>query len=72
MYKLLSHTDLDGVGCGTLAKLAFEDQIKIRYNSITSLNHEVEWLTGFKIVNTSFLTSLNRRYWISKKKEKLP
>ncbi|PGN08784.1 DHH family phosphoesterase [Priestia megaterium] len=43
MYKLLSHTDLDGVGCGVLAKLAFGDRIKIRYNSIASLNREVEW-----------------------------
>ncbi|TYR80635.1 oligoribonuclease [Priestia megaterium] len=43
MYKLLSHTDLDGVGCGILARLAFENQVKIRYNSISGLNHEVEW-----------------------------
>lgn len=43
MYTLLSHTDLDRVGCGILAKLAFGDRIKIRYNSITSLNRQVEW-----------------------------
>ncbi len=43
MYKLLSHNDLDGVGCGILAKLAFGDQVKVRYNSISSLNAQVEW-----------------------------
>lgn len=43
MYKLLSHNDLDGVGCGILAKLAFGSEIKVRYNSIAALNREVEW-----------------------------
>ncbi|RHW34692.1 oligoribonuclease [Lysinibacillus yapensis] len=41
MYKLLSHNDLDGVGCGILAKLAFGSEIKVRYNSISSLNREI-------------------------------
>lgn len=43
MYKLLSHNDLDGVGCGILAKLAFDKDVKVRYNSIAGLNREVEW-----------------------------
>src|SRR5690554_2727739 len=43
MYKLLSHNDLDGVGCGILAKLAFGSEIQVRYNSIAALNREVEW-----------------------------
>ncbi|MFC4022251.1 DHH family phosphoesterase [Oceanobacillus longus] len=43
MYRLLSHNDLDGVGCGILAKLAFGKDIRVRYNSIASLNREVEW-----------------------------
>src|SRR4051812_30358420 len=43
MYKLLSHNDLDGVGCGILAKLAFGNDVKVRYNSISGLNREVEW-----------------------------
>ena len=42
MYKLLTHNDLDGVGCGILAKLAFGDRVKVRYNSIGSLNREIE------------------------------
>lgn len=43
MYKLLSHNDLDGVGCGILAKLAFGKDVRVRYNSVASLNREVEW-----------------------------
>lgn len=43
MYKLLSHNDLDGVGCGILARLAFGKQVNIRYNSISGLNREVKW-----------------------------
>jgi len=43
MYKLLSHNDLDGVGCGILAKLAFNDKVKVRYNSITALDREIEF-----------------------------
>lgn len=43
MYKLLSHNDLDGVGCGILAKMAFGKQVKVRYNSVSGLDREVEW-----------------------------
>lgn len=43
MYKILSHNDLDGVGCGVLAKLAFGQDVKVRYNSISSLNREIEY-----------------------------
>ncbi|MFS0560368.1 DHHA1 domain-containing protein [Terribacillus sp. 179-K 1B1 HS] len=42
MYKLLTHNDLDGVGCGILATLAFGEEVDIRYNSISSLNEEVK------------------------------
>ncbi|WP_129703548.1 DHH family phosphoesterase [Priestia megaterium] len=60
MYKLLSHTDLDGVGCGVLAKLAFGDRIKIRYNSIASLNREVEWFLENEEKDTHlFITDLS-------------
>ncbi|MDL4843004.1 DHH family phosphoesterase [Aquibacillus rhizosphaerae] len=43
MYKLLSHNDLDGVGCGILAKLAFGNKVNVRYNSISSLDCEVNY-----------------------------
>lgn len=42
MYKLLSHNDLDGVGCGILAKLAFGQDVYARYNSVSGLDREVK------------------------------
>ncbi|MEQ6389332.1 oligoribonuclease [Bacillaceae bacterium S4-13-58] len=42
MYKLMSHNDLDGVSCGILAKLAFGDDVQVRYHSISSLDRDVE------------------------------
>lgn len=42
MYKLLSHNDLDGIGCGIVAKMAFGDDVKVRYNSVQILDREVE------------------------------
>jgi uncharacterized protein len=60
MYKLLSHNDLDGVGCGILAKLAFGENVKVRYNSISGLNREVEWFFDNDDKNTFlFITDLS-------------
>ncbi|MEC5425028.1 oligoribonuclease [Virgibacillus sp. C22-A2] len=60
MYKLLSHNDLDGVGCGILAKLAFDKEVKVRYNSISGLNREVEWFLDNDNANTFlFITDLS-------------
>lgn len=60
MYKLLSHNDLDGVGCGILAKLAFGGDVKVRYNSISGLNREVEWFFENEDKNTFlFITDLS-------------
>ena len=42
MYHLYSHNDLDGVGCGIVAKYAFGDQVDVRYNSISGLNFQVQ------------------------------
>ena len=60
MYKLLSHNDLDGVGCGILAKLAFGKKVKVRYNSVSKLDREVEWFLENDDKNTSlFITDLS-------------
>ncbi len=42
MYKLFTHNDLDGVGCGIVAKIAFGDQVDVRYNSVMGLDHQVD------------------------------
>ncbi|TJY43999.1 oligoribonuclease [Cohnella pontilimi] len=41
MYYLFTHNDLDGIGCGIVARCAFGDNVEIRYNSVDSLNPEV-------------------------------
>ena len=67
MYKLLSHNDLDGVGCGILAKIAFGKQVKVRYNSVSGLDREVEWFLENEDKETFlFITDLS----VSEKNEK--
>lgn len=41
MYRLYTHNDLDGVGCGIIAKLAFRGNVDIRYNSLMGLDFQV-------------------------------
>ncbi|MFE8699492.1 DHH family phosphoesterase [Cytobacillus sp. FJAT-54145] len=41
MYHLYTHNDLDGVGCGIVAKIAFGEQVEVRYNSVMGLDHQV-------------------------------
>ncbi|PAE11029.1 oligoribonuclease [Niallia circulans] len=60
MYKLLSHNDLDGVGCGIIAKLAFGEDVEVRYNSVSFLNQEVEKFLDQKTEDTFlFITDLS-------------
>ncbi len=42
MHFLFTHNDLDGVGCGIVARLAFGENVEVRYNSVDGLNREVE------------------------------
>ncbi|WP_042455710.1 DHH family phosphoesterase [Neobacillus dielmonensis] len=42
MVKLFTDIDLDGLGCGLIAKLAFGDQVKVSYCSYRNLNQRVE------------------------------
>lgn len=42
MYFLYTHNDLDGVGCGIVARCAFGHKVVIRYNSVEGLNLQVE------------------------------
>ena len=37
MIKLITHTDLDGIGCAILAKIAFRDNVEIEYCNNPSL-----------------------------------
>ncbi|GLB60735.1 DHH family phosphoesterase [Cytobacillus sp. NCCP-133] len=44
MYRLYTHNDLDGVGCGIVAKIAFGKDVEVRYNSVMGLDHQIERL----------------------------
>lgn len=41
MIQLFSHTDLDGVGCAILAKLAFGDNVNVTYCGYNNINQAV-------------------------------
>lgn len=41
MIKLFTHTDLDGVGCAILAKLAFGEEVDISYCNYNDINESV-------------------------------
>lgn len=41
MIKLFTHTDLDGVGCAILAKLAFGEEVDISYCNYDDINESV-------------------------------
>ena len=42
MIHLYTHNDLDGLGCGILAKMAFGEEVEVHYNSVARLNSQVE------------------------------
>jgi oligoribonuclease NrnB/cAMP/cGMP phosphodiesterase (DHH superfamily) len=59
MKRIYTHNDLDGVGCGILAKLAFGDEIEIFYNSVSSLDRQIgHFLDTNGIETTVFITDL--------------
>lgn len=63
MYKLITHTDLDGISCAILAKLAWKDQVDVTFcalpsdvtNSLLKLYKEEAW----KRYNLIFVTDLS-------------
>jgi oligoribonuclease NrnB/cAMP/cGMP phosphodiesterase (DHH superfamily) len=42
LIHLYTHNDLDGLGCGILAKIAFGEEVEVHYNSVARLNSQVE------------------------------
>ena len=39
--KLFTHADLDGIGCGVLAKLAFGENVDIEYCNYNDINETI-------------------------------
>ena len=42
MIKLFTDSDLDGIGCGLVAKIAFGDKVEVSYCSYRNLNERVD------------------------------
>lgn len=63
MYKLFTHSDLDGVGCAVLAKLAWADTVDITYcHGKEDLNHKITEMykkNEWKNYNVIFVTDLS-------------
>ncbi|KRE38151.1 DHH family phosphoesterase [Paenibacillus sp. Soil522] len=60
MYLLYTHNDLDGVGCGIVARCAFGGKVEIRYNSVDGLNLQVErFLEKSRRKSFLFITDLS-------------
>jgi uncharacterized protein len=60
LYHLYTHNDLDGAGCGIVARLAFGEKVEIRYNSVTGLNLQVKrFLEKSRKKNYLFITDLS-------------
>ncbi|TXK76138.1 DHH family phosphoesterase [Paenibacillus sp. N3.4] len=60
MYHLYTHNDLDGVGCGIIARLAFGEKVEIRYNSVGGLNLQVKrFLEKSRKKSHLFITDLS-------------
>ncbi|WP_078382740.1 DHH family phosphoesterase [Sutcliffiella halmapala] len=60
MIHLFTHNDLDGVGCGILAKLAFKNKVDVNYNSVGSLNYQVaDHLEHAKVQDQIYITDLS-------------
>lgn len=56
MYRLYTHNDLDGVGCGIVARIAFGKDVEVRYNSVMGLDYQIEkLLENEKSIKDDFL-----------------
>lgn len=76
MIKLFTHTDLDGVGCAILAKIAFGDDVDIEYCNYDDVNDKVGnficevrpseidmvYITDISIKDEDLIKSINNLY----------
>lgn len=68
MIKLFTHTDLDGIGCAVLAKLAFGENVDISYCDYGNINANVEeFLKGdFSNIEECHITDISIKDHIAK------
>lgn len=59
MIKLFTHTDLDGIGCAVLAKLAFGDNVDITYCNYDDVNQKVTYFFNTNLSNECHITDIS-------------
>lgn len=65
--KLFTHTDLDGIGCAILAKLAFGENIDISYCDHDNIDKEVnDFLLSNKDFNACYITDIKVNDFVAK------
>lgn len=60
MVKLFSHTDLDGIGYGILAKLVFENDVDISYCDYENIDSSVRELSKSELMECCI--AINKLY----------
>lgn len=61
MVKLFTHTDLDGIGCEILAKIAFGKDVDVTNSEVSDINKNIkEFLDNPKIMEymTKFILQI--------------
>ena len=60
-YKLMTHSDLDGIGAGILAKIVFMDNVDIEYCNYNDIDEKLENLTlgDFAKYEKIFITDIS-------------
>ena len=63
-YKLMTHSDLDGVSCGILAKIAFFDNVDIEYCDYDNIDEKVVALTVEDLIKYEkiFITDISMSF----------
>lgn len=59
MIKLFTHTDLDGVGCAVLAKLAFGNDVDVEYCNYDDIDSKVEEYFNSGLYNYCHITDIS-------------
>lgn len=70
MIKLFTHTDLDGIGCAVLAKLAFEDAVDITYCNYDDINQKVRLYLNNIIADECHITDISINEELAEKIDK--
>lgn len=70
MIKLFTHTDLDGIGCAILAKLAFQENVEIEYCNYSDINEKITTYLNNDDSSNIYITDISVNEEIAEKLDK--